>query len=581
MTPTEKKYTIEERKINGVFYTPLFLSDYLSDKILSIYNRNKAKSISVLDPACGDSILLSSLVCKLNHNTNISCYGLDKDTNAVENSTILFKQLYPNIKSNFITTNSLFPLEYDSNIEGWKQLKKKLNQTEGFDIIVSNPPWGADLSTYTDLTDNFELARGQYDIYDLFVETSLINLKNNGIYALILPDSIFSQEQWRLRHLLLTNTTISLIARLGEKIFPEINRACTIIVGINKKPRQNHLINCFHLNSLYRKQILINDISLSEADKDLSHKIPQYRFLKNENYIFDIDFMHSEKKILNKFEHSILPLQEYIQSTRGAEISKKGLVCKCSNCDKWFPYPKNKLMQGPHCDAVLDIELLQKEQIISKHSKTDSKRLKVGEDLYRYTSFSKSYIDVSKNGINYKKINNYNGTKILVRKTGVGITASIDYEDSITNQVVYILKLQPAYINILTLEFVLSVINSRAITYYLIKKYGENEWRTHPYITQTILAKLPFPDLNYSSADNQKIIKKITEIVKREVRNSKEKNISAESDIHIERMIAKLFGLNRDDYESIFQTLNSAEQLIPIKRLTNCNAEQIFKQDGI
>lgn len=409
----------------------------------------------------------------------------------------------------------------------------------------------------------------------------MINLKNNGIYALILPDSIFSQEQWRLRHLLLTNTTISLIARLGEKIFPEINRACTIIVGINKKPRQNHLINCFHLNSLYRKQILINDISLSEADKDLSHKIPQYRFLKNENYIFDIDFMHSEKKILKKFEHNILPLQEYIQSTRGAEISKKGLVCKCSNCYKWFPYPKNKFMQCPHCDAVLDIELLQKEQIISKHSKTDSKRLKVGEDLYRYTSLSKSYIDVSKNGINYKKINNYNGTKILVRKTGVGITASIDYEDSITNQVVYILKLQPAYINILTLEFVLSVINSRAITYYLIKKYGENEWRTHPYITQTILAKLPFPDLNYSSAENQKIIKKITDIVKREVRDSKEKNISAESDIHIERMIAKLFGLNRDDYESIFQTLNSAEQLIPIKRLTNCNAEQIFKQDGI
>ena len=85
MTPTEKKYTIEERKINGVFYTPLFLSDYLSDKILSIYNRNKAKSISVLDPACGDSILLSSLDCKLNHKTTISCYGLDKDTNAAEN----------------------------------------------------------------------------------------------------------------------------------------------------------------------------------------------------------------------------------------------------------------------------------------------------------------------------------------------------------------------------------------------------------------------------------------------------------------------------------------------------------------
>lgn len=581
MIPTESKYTIEERKINGVFYTPLFLSDYLSDKVLSICNCNKTKYTSILDPACGDSVLLSSLVCKLNYSTTTYCYGLDKDVNAVENSTVLFKQLYPNIKSKFIATNSLFPLEHDSNREGWKQLKKELNQTEGFDIIISNPPWGADLSTYTGLADNFELARGQYDIYDLFVETSLINLKRNGIYALILPDSIFSQEQWRLRHLLLTNTTISVIARLGEKIFPEINRACTILVGINKKPKQNHLVNCFHLNSLYRKQILINDISLSEVDKDLSHKIPQHRFLKNENYIFDIDFMHSEKKILEKFEDNTLPLKEYIHSTRGAEISKKGIVCKCSSCDKWFPYPKNKLIQCAHCGTVLDIELLQKEQIISKHSKIDSKRLKVGEDLYRYTSISKSYIDVSKNGINYKKADNYNGTKILVRKTGVGITASIDYEGSITNQVVYILKLQPAYINLLTLEFVLSIINSRAITYYLIKKYGENEWRTHPYITQTILEKLPFPDLNYSSTENQNIIRKITDMIKGEVRNSKEKNISKESDIYIERMIAKLFGLNKDDYESIFQTLNAAEQLIPIKRLTNCNIEQIFKQDGI
>jgi tryptophan synthase alpha subunit len=65
------------------------------------------------------------------------------------------------------------------------------------------------------------LAKGQFDVFDLFTEVILKNLNENGVYGLILPDSVFSQEQARFRCLLSKNTTIDLIARLGEKYFPK------------------------------------------------------------------------------------------------------------------------------------------------------------------------------------------------------------------------------------------------------------------------------------------------------------------------------------------------------------------------
>ena len=97
--------------------------------------------------------------------------------------------------------------------------------------------------------------------------------------------------------------------------------------------------------------------------------------------------------------------------------------------------------------------------------------------MFRYTSTTKSWINTLKDGINYKNLDIYTGDKILVRKTGVGITASIDSDNSVTTQVVYILKLKPSFEKKLSLEFVLAVLNSRAMTYYLIKKFGENDYR--------------------------------------------------------------------------------------------------------
>lgn len=583
MSPIEL-YTKEERKVNGVFYSPLFLSEYLAKKVVKYFGNRKIAT--AIDPACGDSILLRSFANELleTQNKNLpKIFGLDKDINAIISSTSKFAdKALKMFVTNFINTDALFPINGKNSIDGWDEFRKGLKCQNGFDIAISNPPWGSDLNGYdpVNLNFNFALAKGQFDVFDLFVETILNNLNEDGVYGLILPDSVFSQEQARLRCLLAKNTTIHLIARLGEKIFPEINRACVIIVGRKAKPKSNHQVDCFRLSSNYKKQVISNELSLEEVERQFMHKVPQSRFFENDNCVFDIDLKTDEQKTFDKIQKSRLLVKQFVKNTRGAEISKKGVVCQCPQCQHWMPYPKLKQPKCNNCNTALNIESVAKEKIILNHNGAGNIKLKVGEDLFRFTSVSKTWINTLKEGINYKDLSIYNGDKILVRKTGVGITASIDYENAVTNQVVYILKLKTAVEENLSLEFVLAVLNSRAMTYYLIKKFGENEWKSHPYLTQTMLINLPFPKIDFNSADAKKLISRVTKIVRNEVSKSKEKNIAKANDLFIERVVAHFFKLNQTDYKAIFETLSSSEQLIPIKRLLNCNTKEIFTVNG-
>lgn len=576
-------YTKEERKVNGIFYTPSFLAEYLAKKVVK-YN-GKRQIASAIDPACGDSVLLRTFASELLKTEKIlpKIVGIDSDINAIVSSTTKFSdKSFKKFATRFIHADGLFPIYGKNSIEGWAELRKELKVKNGFDIVVSNPPWGAELNGYDPLTLNlnFSLAKGQFDIFDLFVESILQNLNEDGIYGLILPDSVFSQEHERFRSLLSKNTTIHLIARLGEKIFPEINRACVIIIGRKVKATSRHQVGCFRLSSNFKKRVISNELSLEEVEKELLHKVPQSRFLENDNCVFDIDLKTCEQNTFDKIQVNSLSLKTYVKSTRGAEISKKGVVCQCPNCKHWMPYPKSKQPKCNKCNLALNIESVAKEQIILNHNVVGNMKLKVGEDLFRFTSLSKSWINTLKEGINYKDLSIYNGDKILVRKTGVGITASLDYENSVTNQVVYILKLKPAFEKKLSLEFVLAVLNSRAMTYYLIKKFGENEWKSHPYLTQTMLGNLPFPMIDFNSTDTKNLISLVTKIVKNEVSQSKEKNISKANDLFIERVVAQIFKLNQTDYKVIFETLSTSEQLIPIKRLLNCNTKEIFQVNG-
>jgi len=314
---------------------------------------------------------------------------------------------------------------------------------------------------------------------------------------------------------------------------------------------------------------------LCSIEKELAHKIPQKRFFANPKFLFDIDCRDSETELITILQSTGFTFSSIVDNSRGAEISKKGIVLQCNHCLLHLPYPKAREPKCPHCKKKLHLDSLPPDNIIFSHNGNGTKKLKVGEDLSRYFSITKRWIDITKEGINYKNYDLYKGSKILVRKTGVGITASLDNEEAITNQVVYILKLKEQWQEFLTIEFVLAVLNSRIITYYLLKKYGEIEWRSHPYLTQGILIDLPFPKIKKSKLFTTSV-NTITKLVRTGLA-SKKKVLSSKIDAEIEREVARLFNAKKSDYTLIFHQLKSAEQLIPIKRLLDIGVNDVFR----
>ncbi len=599
----EERYSPDElRKKWGIIYTPEFLAEYIAQKTVSYFLKDfRARpsltdltQLRIIDPAFGEGQLLCSiwnqLVASLNKkNRNllnpkeILC-GIDIDNDALTKTMVKINSFAKSRDSHnlkLIKTNALFPLNGTSREEGWAKIKDKFTAPNGFDILIANPPWGAETIHFKEnlLRKDYRLYQGQFDTAELFVELALSVVKPGGYFAFILPDSIFSFERKRLREMLLTHTTIKFLARLGEKIFDNVNRACALLICKKQTSSPSNKIRCLRLNNYLRNDILIGEKTLSEAENSNAHEVYQRRFYKNKNFLFDIDVIEEDEKTLKKIKSHFALMGDYLISSRGVELSKKGKVCKCENCGLWMPFPISSSPECNHCHLPLNPETILTAFITSKDKLRNSAQLIVGENITRYRLDAARWILTDKKGINYKTRENYVGPKIVVRKTGVGISATIDYSGAYTNQVVYIFRQKDSSSSLVTLEFLLAAINSRVIYYFMLKNFGETEWRSHPYITQKQILDLPLPRINPQDVKQKTLIKKVTKCLKPYLK--KNKPLPSSVDAKVECAIAKFYGLSKRDYINIYKSLNKAESLIPVKALKHIQLTDIFSMNNL
>lgn len=120
------------------------------------------------------------------------------------------------------------------------------------------------------------------------------------------------------------------------------------------------------------------------------------------------------------------------------------------------------------------------------------------------------------------------------------------------------------------LEFFIALINSRAYYFFLIKAFGELEWKSHPYLTQTQILSLPLPDLK--SEKNKKIINEIVLLLRPQLKIGRPLK---QIDMKVESLIGKIFVLTKKDYRIIFNAINELDELLPVRELKNF-AQKIF-----
>ncbi len=149
---------------------------------------------------------------------------------------------------------------------------------DSIDAIATNPPWGAYKNNITKGRLSTSIKTGE--TFSLFLEKSIRLLRSGGLLSFILPESILTVKTHSdIRSLLLKETTINKISLLGR----QFTGVYTPVIRLDLK------------------KIRSSDQWMITVDQSgITHRVPQARFINNENFSFDIHIKSNEEKLIER-----------------------------------------------------------------------------------------------------------------------------------------------------------------------------------------------------------------------------------------------------------------------------------------
>jgi len=301
----------EDRKLNGAFYTPTFVVDYIVEQTIN-------GDETVCDLSCGSGAFLIGATKRINKLTKKpmikileqNIFGADISDTSIYRSKILLTLFAllngedkEEIKFNIIDTDSL-------------SYKWKVNYPNGFDVVIGNPPYvrAQNMPTESRKFINekyFTASEGNIDLFIPFFELGLKILKETGRMGYISPNSYYtSRASKKLRDFLQQNGYIKRIIDFNHlNIFKGVTTyTCITILDKNKKDNFEYAI--VHekelLNDLYKLRFNLIKISKLNYNKWILLPPRDYDNIK-------------------KIENSGIPLGKLVKITNGIATLKDEL----------------------------------------------------------------------------------------------------------------------------------------------------------------------------------------------------------------------------------------------------------------
>lgn len=530
------------RKALGAYYTPRAIASWLGSELIAAAGPS-SRVLTALDPASGDGELLEA-VRSAARPGGVRMLAVDIDGDAVEEARRRLGGSATVLQGDGLTV----PLV---DLDGCKP-----------DVVIANPPWGASLSRSASAyrEAGYTLARGQFDSYDLFVEAAVRTVAPGGVIGLVLPDSLLLPEHEPTRRLLLAETQLLRLVRLGEGIFDGVFRGTVLLVARRVRAEPNGSVQCARLHFDRRGELLRGTLPLDGALE--FHAVAQSRFAANPHAEFDLDVRADEEPFFQMSRRSGFAWEGLVTWGRGIEIGKDGRVCRCPHCGISKALPR----VGPYrCDVCsrehgpASIGAIIRPPSSSEPSPGWAP-LVVGSDVERYSVRPSREIQLAVPGIRYKSDAGLGQRKLLVRKTGVGIQAAIDESGAQTVQAVFHF-IHTASAPKHTIDYLLGVLNSRPMQAFHLRQSGDHEWRSHPYVTPRVLRALPIPDME-EGRDTRIVARRIASLSAKMSRRPTEA-----VDLQIDAAVLELYGLGASGSDWSRQVLAGAQQLKAIARL--------------
>lgn len=526
--PSEKS-NHTHRKEMGIYYTPTFVVDYIVKntvgELLKEISSTDIGNIKILDMACGSGSFLIKAFDVLNRyhkNKNEldflrkikiltgNIYGVDLDPKAIEISqlnlllkTLEKRKLLPKLQENLRVGNSLIDSpEISERAFKWDTEFSKIIDKGGFDAIVGNPPYGAELNEKerSFIAENYEKSKTYKNTALIFIERALPLLKDEGYLGFIVPKSLAFSQLWKGGR---------------DLIKPHLE----IVVDVSK---------AFKDVLLEQVIIVLKKNSKSKSYRVLS--LPSYN--GNETFV-DKKFIDSTDSIIVHGDSRDFHIFEKM-------ISQNMFLSDISKTTRGIPMQKHAIKNKSHFPII-------RGQNISRFNVSES-----GEYL------PDSLIDK-----NNKKIKELLQPKIVSQRIVAHVTKPTDHiiimsamdegnlaVDTVENTVITDKNYSP--------EFLVCLLNSKMASWYAYRYIFSKAIRTMD-LDDYYIGKIPIPkakeiDMKYFSESYQRIMslhKSLQQVNKLSDRGKEIQVEIKKVEKEIDNRIYELYKLSKDEIEII------------------------------
>jgi len=461
--------------------------------------------ITILDPACGSGAFLNAALSFLMDEHRL----IDEMEAKVAGSTIVFQDI-----ENSILENNLFGVDIneesveiaqlalwlrtakpqrklsslsenikcgnslisDPAIAGdkafdWEKEFPQVFAKGGFDVVIGNPPYGADLSKEQKkyLETRFDTFEYQVNTYVVFYERGLNLLKEYGILGYITPATFTTQYYYKKLRNFIQNYKMLNISRYMYEVFPDANIGDTISLILRNDTNNKENI----------------DLSVYQSVNDRMDIIVEYQMFINNDGTYNFSNTNFQ---LNKLYINTLPLDEIANVIVGIKAYQKG---------KGIPKQTDEVV---------------KNKIYTSNYRVDDSFIQCvnGRDFYRYTFLMEPEMYLSY-GLWLAEPRNsapfFDDEKIILRQTADCLIATLDTHKRINLNNVYNVGLLN---NNYSLKYILAILNSKLME-YLYRNIVQENGRVFPEVKKAVLGKIPIKNMQF--AEQQLFVQSVDDIL--------------------------------------------------------------------
>ncbi len=515
----------ERRKEHGIYYTPRFVTDYVVKetvgRFLEEHTHNEIHNIKILDPACGSgSFLIRAYDELLNYHAyqrgksvseldqwerlpilTKNIFGVDLDTQAIEIArlnlllrSLAKRETLPSLAENVRQGNSLIS-GTEEELRGyfgdnwqekkpfnWKQEFEDIMAQGGFDVVIGNPPYGAQFDTYDKdyLYRNFQTTEYQLDSYLLFIERAITLLNDKGFLGLIVPNPWLTNiKVTKLRLYVLDTCKIKEITHYPVKVFGQSVVDTVVVIMQKEQDHQERSENQTKI-TIYREY----------PEPELMHTIPQAQWERTG--ILNIFVDASSLQLLRKIEQNTMNLKVVCDVVVGIKPYQVG---------KGQPKQTREIVENRSFDAT------------NKKDNTYRRYIR-GSDINRYcTQWDQTHwISYGQWLAEPRKRENFDAKeKIIIRQTGDSLIATLDREQFLCFNNTHTINLKNTLYD---LRYILALINSRLMNYYY-QSLNPEKGEALAEVKATNVKRLPIRHIDFDNPAEKKMHDDLVALVER------------------------------------------------------------------